>query len=124
MTQYGESIVTLDNVHFAAGTPATLLQSTAYTLTDGTNTAVLFAYKSDSNVGATPSTTNGLAQLNALGGGNATALNITGYVSNYFGTSEFYPLSATAAPEPSTFALAGMGLVTLLAAVRRARSRS
>ncbi len=112
--------MTLHNVTFALGTPATLAQNTSYTLTDGTDTAILYPYKSYGNVGATPSTTNGLAQLNALGGGTAPALDITGYVSNFFGTSEFFPLSATpSVPEPATFALAGCGLAVLLVAGRK-----
>jgi hypothetical protein len=117
-TQYGESIVTIDNVHFASGTPSTLLPNTSYTITDGTNTAILFGYKSYSDVGAT-STTNGLAQLNALGGGTAASLDITGYVSNYFGTSEFYPLSAVAVPEPSSVVLFGLGAIALAGIARR-----
>ena len=50
-SQYGESIVTLDNVQFASRTPNTLVYNTDYTITDGTNTGMLYAYKSYSYVG-------------------------------------------------------------------------
>ncbi|HEX4146855.1 MAG TPA: PEP-CTERM sorting domain-containing protein, partial [Pirellulales bacterium] len=117
---YGESIVTIDNVQFASGTPNTLVTSTNYTITDGTNTAILYAYKSDSYVGGS-SPNNGLDQLNALGGGSAGLLDITGYVSNYYGTSEFYPLSAVAVatPEPSSIVLLGLGALALAGVARR-----
>jgi hypothetical protein len=118
-TQYGEAIVTIDNVQFAAGTPATLASNTSYTFTDGTNTGILYAYRSYSDVGGTSASPNGLAQLNALGGGTATSLDITGYVSNFFGTSEFYPLSAVAVPEPSSVVLLGLGALALAGVARR-----
>ncbi|MGD0767804.1 MAG: PEP-CTERM sorting domain-containing protein [Tepidisphaeraceae bacterium] len=108
----GESIVTLDDVSFV-GAPATLLSNTSYTLTDGTNTATFYGYKSYSNVLA------GLGAVNALGGGNAGTLDITGYVDNFFGKSELYPLSVVAVPEPVSAGLLTFGCVAMLMRRRR-----
>ena len=84
----------------------------------------LYAYKSYSNVGEAGMPMNGLAQLNANGGGAAASLDMTGYIDNYFGVSEFYPLSAYATPEPSSVALLGIGLAGLgFAALRKKYGR-
>lgn len=108
-----DAIVTLDNVTFAAGTPTTLLGNTDYTLTDGTNTAVLYGYKSYTG------TVAGLAAINAVGS-PFTPMDITGYVDDFNGVTNLYPLSVVALPEPTSLSLLGIG--GLLLARRRRRA--
>jgi hypothetical protein len=104
-----ESMVTIDDVSFAAGTPATLSNSHSYTITDGTNTATIYTYASYTAVVA------GTAQLNLLGGGNAPVMDLTGYVDPYYTSSpEFYVTSAVVAPEPASVAIVAIGCLALL----------
>jgi len=105
---YVDAIVTLDNVSFV-GAPATLAKNTAYTLTDGTNTTVLYGYKSYT------ATLAGLNALNALGGGNIQLMDITGYVDDFNGEDELYPLSAVVVPEPASVSVMAMGALAMMA---------
>jgi hypothetical protein len=104
-----ESMVTIDDVYFASGTPGTLSNSHTYTITDGTNTATIYTYASYTAVVA------GTAQLNLLGGGNAPVMDLTGYVDPYLATTpEFYVTSAVVAPEPASVAIVAIGCLALL----------
>jgi hypothetical protein len=120
-----EAIVTLDNVTFATGTPGQLASGKSYTITDGTNNAVFYTYGSFSDVKAA------WTALNAAepGGVFYSSYDMTGYVSDYFGTSEFELLSATpvaAVPTPAVVPAALASLLGLggLSMARRRRSAS
>jgi hypothetical protein len=107
----GEALVELDNVYFPA-TPSALATNTTYTISDAAgNEAHLYAYKSDSAVGASVA---GYAAGNGAG-----YYDIVGYNDEYYGAPEIYPVSITAVPEPLSIGAMGLGVMGLLRRRRR-----
>ncbi len=112
---YAESLVELDNVTISPTTafPGASANAT-YTLSDGTNTTSLYAYKSDSAVVAAETAANA-----ANPGGLTGTYDIVGYDDVFYGAPEIYPLSIVAVPEPASITLLALGGISMLARRRR-----
>jgi hypothetical protein len=110
---YVDAIVTLNHVTIASNPSFPLAGNASYTLTDGTNTITMFTYKSYTGSVA------GTAALNLVSS-STVPLNITGFVDDFNGTAELYPLSVVALPEPTSLSLLAVGGIMLTRRRRRA----
>lgn len=107
-----ETYVELMNVTFPNGT-SSLSQNTSYTMTDNTGTFTMYTYKSYSNTLAAINYANAHPSL------FSGPVNITGYVDDYYGAPELYPLTFSQAPEPASVAMIGIATAGLVRRRRR-----
>jgi hypothetical protein len=102
-----ETYVELLNVTFPNGT-SSLSQNTSYTMTDNTGTFTMYTYKSYSNTLAAINYANANPSL------FTESVNITGYVDDYYGSPELFPLTFSQAPEPSSIAMMAIATAGLM----------